>query len=145
LKNKYFYLSILLIFSAASIASNPSSKARAVLDKERPRKAMDIAKHFLTEGIHLYNQGRFKESLEELKASLLIQEELGMGLSEETAKTHLAIVSSYIKLTDSCKAKRHFQSAAKIYNFMDRKITPSAEYRILWESCPSSVVELSNL
>jgi hypothetical protein len=139
LKNKYFYLSILLIFSAASLASNPSSKARAVFEKERPRKAMDFAKHFLTEGIQLYNQGRFKESLEELKASLLIQEELGMGLSEETAKTHLAIVSSYIKLTDSCKANdgifNPLQESTILW--IVKSLLPT-EYKILWGSCPSN-------
>jgi hypothetical protein len=45
-KNTIFFSSLLL-FSASLWANDPITKVKSILDKERPQKAMSLAKHYL--------------------------------------------------------------------------------------------------
>ncbi|MCZ8237955.1 MAG: tetratricopeptide repeat protein [Leptospiraceae bacterium] len=145
-KNTIFFSSLLL-FSASLWANDPITKVKSILDKERPQKAMSLAKHYLEKGLKLNELGKYQDAIQDLQISLGISEGLGLGHSEETAKTHLAMVSSFMNLSSVCTGKKHFMQAAKIYQFMDRKIIPSKDYTLKWESCTntSSNTELSNL
>ena len=92
--------------------------------------------------------GKYKEAIQDLQVSLGINEGLGMGHSEVTAKTHLAMVSSFMNLSSVCNGKMHFLKAAKIYQFMDRKIIPSKDYSQKWASCndnSNTKLELTSL
>lgn len=146
-KNIIFF-STLLFFSASLFANDPSNKAKMILEKERPRKAMGYAKQYLEKGLKLNEIGKYKEAIQDLQVSLGINEGLGMGHSEVTAKTHLAMVSSFMNLSSVCNGKMHFLKAAKIYQFMDRKIIPSKDYSQKWASCndnSNTKLELTSL
>ena len=142
MKRFIFLISILIIFSA-ELAANDSVDAKilakSIVMKERASKAMETAKNHFLSGM---------KSIQDLSVALGIRYEMGMSLSEETARNHLAIVGSLIRVSEYCKAKTHFTQAAKIYRYLDRNINPSIELSANWKSCPSderSVVQLTNL
>ncbi|WCL50482.1 hypothetical protein [Leptospira sp. GIMC2001] len=151
MKRFIFLISILIIFSA-ELAANDSVDAKilakSIVMKERASKAMETAKNHFLSGMKLQETGKFRESIQDLSVALGIRYEMGMSLSEETARNHLAIVGSLIRVSEYCKAKTHFTQAAKIYRYLDRNINPSIELSANWKSCPSderSVVQLTNL
>jgi hypothetical protein len=144
-RNFLRFFSVLTVLIAGILYANEADReADSIVKKSRPSAAITQATEYFNKGMQEMQAGNYKESEFLLRVSLQIRQELGLGLSEDTAKNHLALVEIFSQSSQSCLAKYHFQKATKIYEFLDRRIRPVKTLEMSWKGCPVENVQLSS-